>query len=104
MRDSWRQSCNTYGVVRARVAASAIVLTWVCAVYGPAAASSSTKSDNKQAADYRAMAIAQAQVWAPTDIPTLDIMTGPEDPRAFPFRANVNCDYEEKKSAGQSPK
>jgi hypothetical protein len=50
------------------------------------------------------MAIAQAQVWTPTNIPGLDIMSGPDDPKAFPFRADVHCDYTDKKMSGLSPK
>ena len=52
----------------------------------------------------KADAIARAQVWMPTDIPAVDIRTGPYGRRAFGFRETVTCDYVEKDLAGRSPK
>ena len=56
------------------------------------------------AQDARTPLIARAQVWAPTDIPSRDIKNGPGGPGAFPFRAEVTCDYLDKKLSGLSPK
>ena len=52
----------------------------------------------------KADAIARAQVWMPTDIPAVDIRTGPYGRRAFGFRETVTCDYVDKDLAGRSPK
>jgi hypothetical protein len=52
----------------------------------------------------RTQAIARAQVWAPTDVASMDIRTGPTGPRAFPFQATVTCDYSPKELSGGSPK
>ena len=42
-------------------------------------------------------AIRHAQVWMPTDIPSLDIKAGPQDVKAFAPEENVTCTYVEKK-------
>jgi hypothetical protein len=52
----------------------------------------------------KADAVARAQVWMPTDIPAVDIRTGPYGRRAFGFRETVTCDYVDKDLAGRSPK
>src|SRR5687767_14974592 len=52
----------------------------------------------------KADAIARAQVWMPTDIPAVDIRTGPYGRRAFGFRETVTCDYVDKDLPGRSPK
>lgn len=52
----------------------------------------------------RADAIARAQVWMPTDVPAVDIRSGPRGRRAFAFRDTVTCDYVDKELAGRSPK
>src|ERR1041384_2044149 len=49
-------------------------------------------------------AIKRAQVWMPTDIPSMDIVNGPQDDRAFTPFAEIRCYYTDKKLAGQSPK
>src|SRR6266852_2578605 len=54
--------------------------------------------------DVRLAAIRRAQVWAPTDVPSMDITAGPQGPGAFPPNATVVCDYFEKKMSGHSPK
>ena len=48
--------------------------------------------------------IARAAVWQATDIPSMDIMAGPAGPGAFPFKAEVECTYLDKKLSGKSPK
>ena len=93
--------------MRTDIGASALLLSGMLAVYGLAASASSAPagtSTDRSIPDTRGLAIAQAQIWAPTNIPAMDIMAGPKDAKAFPFRADVHCDYEEKKFAGQSPK
>jgi len=54
--------------------------------------------------DTREALIARAQVWMPTDIPNMDIKTGPGGRVAFPFHATVTCKYLDKKLSGLSPK
>ena len=52
----------------------------------------------------RADAIARAHVWIPTDVRSMDITAGPQEPGAFPFLATVTCDYVPKELSGKSPK
>ena len=78
-------------------------------IFGVAASGLSTSADPTESASddarvLRADAIARAQVWTPTDIPTVDIRTGPGGRRAFAFRETVTCDYVDKDLAGRSPK
>lgn len=49
-------------------------------------------------------AVARAQVWVPTDIAAMNLKAGPADPKGFPFLAEVECDYLDKKLSGKSPK
>ncbi len=46
----------------------------------------------------------RAQVWAPTDVPSMDLRAGPQGTGALPPDADVTCDYVEKKLTGSSPK
>ena len=46
----------------------------------------------------------RAQVWQAGDIAARNIKTGPAGPGAFGFRAEVACDYLDKKLSGRSPK
>ena len=48
--------------------------------------------------------VARAQVWQATDIPSMNIKVGPAGPGAFPFRAEVDCNYLDKELSGRSPK
>ena len=52
----------------------------------------------------RSDSIARAQVWLPTDVHSVDIKAGPREPGAFPFLADVTCDYLPKVIGGKSPK
>ena len=52
----------------------------------------------------RASLIARAQVWAPTDIPTMNLRVGPGGADAFAPNAAVRCDYVEKDFEGGSLK
>jgi hypothetical protein len=49
-------------------------------------------------------AIRRAQVWEATDIPAMDLKTGPTGHGAFPPGAAINCKYVKKDVAGNSPK
>ena len=46
----------------------------------------------------------RAQVWMPTDVPSMNIRSGPADPGGFPPDALVQCDYIDKPQSGHSPK
>jgi hypothetical protein len=48
--------------------------------------------------------IRRSQVWAPTDIPAVDIKTGPPDKDAFPPGETVACDKTDEAGTGKSPK
>jgi hypothetical protein len=48
--------------------------------------------------------IRKAQVWRPTDIPTMNIRLGPQGEGAFPPDAVVTCDYIKTKLSGASRK
>jgi len=56
------------------------------------------------AKDDRAAVIARAQVWEATDIPAMDLKTGPTGEKAFKFFEAVTCKYDSKKLAGRTPK
>jgi hypothetical protein len=55
-------------------------------------------------AENRESVIARSRVWMPTDIASLDLKTGPQEPGSFPLEATVTCKYLDKKLAGMSPK
>jgi len=55
-------------------------------------------------AEARLVAIRRAQVWARTDVPSMDLKAGPQGPGAFGPGQTVTCDYVEKKMSGRSPK
>jgi hypothetical protein len=48
--------------------------------------------------------IRRAQVWAPTDVPAMDLRAGPAGPKAFEPNQLVECDYVDKSLNGKSPK
>ena len=55
-------------------------------------------------AELRLADLRRAQVWAPTDVASMDIAVGPIGPGAFPPNAAVVCNYINKKMSGRSPK
>jgi hypothetical protein len=57
-----------------------------------------------QDSESRDALIARAQVWIPTDIPSMDLRAGPSGPGAFPPGATVTCEYEDTRLGGASPK
>lgn len=52
----------------------------------------------------RLVAIRRAQVWMPTNVPSMNLKAGPQGPGAFAPNETVTCDYVEKKMNGRSPK
>jgi len=64
---------------------------------------SSTQPD-RRAKDPRARAIARAQVWASTDIPTLNLLAGPDDVKTFQLGQTIHCEYIDKHLDGKTPK
>lgn len=62
------------------------------------------KAEGANKEDARAAQIARARVWTPTDIPKIDFRKGPGSPGAFAQGATVNCEYQDTKLAGRSPK
>ena len=56
------------------------------------------------AAQDKPSAVARAQVWSATDIPSMNLKVGPTGAGSFPFRAEVECDYLDKELSGRSPK
>jgi hypothetical protein len=64
-----------------------------------------TKTAKRFDTDARRMAaIRRAQVWAPTEVATMDLRAGPQGPGAFAPDEIVNCDYRDKPLGGTSPK
>jgi hypothetical protein len=49
-------------------------------------------------------AIRRAQVWAPRNIPSMDLKQGPPGPGAFTPGQTITCDYVEREMSGRSPK
>jgi hypothetical protein len=52
----------------------------------------------------RSTELSRAQVWAPTDIPAMDLKAGPQGKGAVAPFAALTCDYVEKDMGGSSPK
>ena len=58
-----------------------------------------TVTDAGRVADIR-----RARVWMPTNVPSMNLRSGPTDPGGFPPDALVPCDYLDKPLKGNSPK
>lgn len=54
--------------------------------------------------EQRRQAIARAQVWQATDIPSMNIRAGPDGKDAFAPNETVQCDFIKRKMEGHSPK
>jgi hypothetical protein len=52
----------------------------------------------------RLAAIRRAQIWAPTDVASMDLRAGPQGPGAFAPDELVACEYSQKQMNGRSPK
>jgi hypothetical protein len=48
--------------------------------------------------------VTRARVWRPTDIASMDLRVGPQEPGAFAPGATITCTYLDKKMSGASPK
>ena len=81
----------------------AVAIT-ACEGCGSHAGSASKKSIVHVSPRTRLNDIRHAQVWEHTDIPSMDIRTGPLGPGAFAPGATVSCRYLKKEMAGNSPK
>ena len=77
-----------------------VLLTFAGGVLAPAEriAAQEQKAENREAI------IARSEVWMPSDIPSLNLKTGPAEPDAFALGATITCKYLDKKMSGMSPK
>ena len=96
------------GVVRARWPGQRVNYAVVAAlVYAGAAGAilSSANSPGKTVTTQQRLAILRrAQVWAPTDIRSMDLRAGPQGPDAFAPDATITCDHVPASMSGRSPK
>ena len=89
-------------MVRATVSAVAVAVTLqACA---PLRSFSGWTTAEANQGDPRTQAIARAQLWQRTNVAAMNMAAGPQDSRAFPFRATITCKYEPKELSGASPK
>ena len=65
---------------------------------------SAKKDAARSSAAERMDAIRRAQVWAPTDVASMDMRTGPKGRGSFTWHETVDCSYREKAMSGHSPK
>ena len=87
------------------VVAAAAFCAAVSSACAHAPASSGPKSPlQRLTKEARRDLIRRAQVWAPTDIPAMDIKAGPQGKGAFPPGATVTCDKTDESGTGKSPK
>src|SRR5687767_14413003 len=82
----------------AAVAPLAGAIITSCATFGMGAATMPEVSNDRKAV------LASAHVWRPTNVRSMDLKTGPQEPGAFPFKATVLCNYLDKPLGGRSPK
>jgi hypothetical protein len=89
-----------------RLAISAMVLIATFTGCGSSAwwSAAEARDGSKDKTNPRADAVARAQVWMPTDVPSADIKAGPQRKDGFPFRSTIVCDYHSKDMSGASPK
>src|SRR5438445_7098476 len=101
----WSTSCVSTGMMRHVAFATALIATvslLACAHLGLGTKESSKK--HVLTAEVRRAAIRRAQVWAPTNVPAMNLKAGPMGPGAFAPKQSVTCDYLNKRMSGQSPK
>ena len=60
--------------------------------------------DGAEPPESRKSLIARSRVWFPTDVPLMNLRTGPAGPGSFEPGATVTCEYVDKKLGGVSPK
>ncbi len=93
---------HRFAIIRRFASVALIVAT--SSVVGCAHVRAQSKEHAEVTAAGRLAAIHRAQVWAPTDVASMDITAGPQGPGAFPPNATVECDYVNKKMTGATPK
>src|ERR1700733_9300055 len=73
---------------------------------GQSPAKKNTPSGKKELTtkDARLAFIRKAQIWAPTNVPEMDLRAGPQGPGSFQPNEAVTCDYVEKKLPGPTQK
>jgi hypothetical protein len=81
-----------------------ILLVLATGSLGACAHVGAAQKDHYATPEMRHAAIQRAQVWAPTDVPSMDLKNGPRGSGAFAPNATINCDYLDKKMAGKTPK
>ena len=88
------------------VFSSAAVIAALCVSIGTSACAYFVTPRSHTRLDTKAWesAVARAQLWAKTDIPTMDIKAGPQGPGAFEPNQTVVCDYVDEPLEGSSPK
>jgi hypothetical protein len=83
------------------IRATAFLVLFCCTALLTAAQDSVKKDPYKDVKkDVRLETIRHAQVWRPTDIPSMDLKAGPQDVAPFPPEAVVTCDYVDKEVTG----
>ena len=83
---------------------SLLVGLLIVGVEMPAAAGAQRIASFKVSTKARLAAIRRAQVWAPTDVASMDLKTGPAGPDAFAPNELVTCQYLDKPMSGATPK
>src|SRR5450759_2203296 len=99
MDEFWRSEDR---VMRRGLTYAALVLA-SCSL-GACAHLGVTPKDPYATPEMRRAAIQRAQVWTPTDVPSMNLRTGPQGPGAFPPNATIDCNHLDKKMAGTTPK
>jgi hypothetical protein len=88
---------------RVRSVAAAVIIA--SAAIGGCAHLGAAKAPKPDATDQeRLLAIHRAQVWKATNVPSMDLMTGPPGKGAFPPNGLVTCNYLPKQLGGNTPK
>jgi hypothetical protein len=89
--------------MRCRKTVCRLLLAIMCGVITAVASVGSSTADYASG-DSRRNLIRRAQVWFPTDIPTVDIRLGPQDGRGLQPNETVSCTYVPRAQRGNSPK
>jgi hypothetical protein len=88
--------------VHVRRPAGLILGATIAAVLAGCAAAVADKSGKLLTPNERLTVLRRAQVWAATDIPSMDVTRGPDG--GFPAGADVECTYKQMTFSGHSPK
>jgi hypothetical protein len=83
----------------AYLAVVAVVTVAACAH-----ATRASRANHTTTPSQRLAAIRRAQIWAPTDVASMDLRAGPQGPGAFAPDEIVACEYSNKQMSGRSPK